>query len=46
MWLSLATFGALLGVMALLRNFEVRGHGARWRRSNATDEEVDSLLKP
>ena len=44
LWAALASFGILVGVLALSRNFERRGPGGRWRRTDATGEEVDALL--
>jgi hypothetical protein len=43
-WATLASFGILIGFLALGRNFERGGAGRRWRRADATGEEVDALL--
>ncbi len=43
-WACLASFGILIGVLALLRNFERTGAGGRWRRSDARAEDIDALL--
>jgi len=43
-WITLASFGALIGLLALARNFERGGVGRRWRRADATGDEVDALL--
>jgi len=43
-WGGLASFGIAVGLLALLRNFERTGAGARWRRARATAGEVDDLL--
>ena len=44
MWATLASFGILIGFLALGRNFERGGAGRRWRRADATGAEVDALL--
>ena len=43
-WATLASFGILIGFLALGRNFERGGAGRRWRRADATGEQVDALL--
>jgi hypothetical protein len=43
-WATLASFGILIGLLALARNFEREGAGRRWRRADATGEDVDALL--
>ncbi len=43
-WATLASFGVLIGFLALARNFERGGAGRRWRRADATGAEVDALL--
>jgi hypothetical protein len=43
-WATLASFGILIGFLALGRNFERGGVGRRWRRAHATGEQVDALL--
>lgn len=43
-WATLASFGILIGFLALARNFERGGAGRRWRRADATGAEVDALL--
>ncbi|HSW28784.1 MAG TPA: hypothetical protein VLH75_04725 [Longimicrobiales bacterium] len=43
-WATLASFGIVIGFLALARNFERGGAGRRWRRADATGAEVDALL--
>ena len=43
-WATLASFGILIGVLALGRNFERHGAGRLWRRADAAGEDVDALL--
>jgi len=43
-WATLASFGVVIGILALARNFEREGAGWRWRKADATGDEVDALL--
>jgi hypothetical protein len=43
-WATLASFGILIGLLALARNLERHGAGRGWRRADATGQEVDALL--
>jgi hypothetical protein len=44
LWATLASFGILVGVLALARNLERDGAGRRWRRADANGGDVDALL--
>ncbi len=43
-WATLASFGIVIGMLALARNFEREGAGWRWRGADASGDDVDALL--
>lgn len=44
LWVTLASFGILVGFLAVARDFVRGGAGRRWRRADATGAQVDALL--